>query len=149
MVYSYLLLSRKLMLPMLAALLGASLYAGQSEMFVENHTCRTFHGAMMGNDPTLVGTLNICRDGFELTGTVESDGQSGYSKAVFKGEMLCDGSITLTDTGPAEVRAMEGWKFCFDDTFTLRWDGKRQTLSGNYDSEECNDHGSVLMKPMR
>ena len=148
MLYATSLLGRRLVLPAAFIFLGALAYGSGSSnhddaVFVANHSCRVFKGSMAGNDPSLMGKMNLCRDGRDVYGQLETIGESGFSKVALTGKVQCDGSIRLSDRGPIEVRPMDDWMFCFDDEFTLVWDAQNETLRGQYTSSDCDDRGQV------
>jgi hypothetical protein len=149
MLYPFTLLAKRLALPALAILLGASLYMEQSRVMVANEMCRTFVGDLSGNDPSARAELELCNHGGQYEGTLKVRGESGYSEAHLEGHVVCDGSLRLIDQGPLTAEPADGWAFCFDDVFHLRWDGRGQRLAGGFVSEECNDAGTVNLRPLR
>ena len=140
MLYTLSLQLRRMILPMLAILVGAS-FAAQ----IDRSECQTYVSAMNGNDPTAVATLELCRLGHSYQGTLLVKGKSGGSIASVEGYDLCHNNLRLVDSGVQVAAANEGWQFCFDDVYELHWQGDH--LVGQFHSEECNDHGKVDFAP--
>jgi len=149
MLYPLSLLGKRLALPALAILLGASLYMERSRVMVANHDCRSFVGVVSGNDPSARAELELCNVNGQYEGTLKMRGESGYSEAHLEGRFMCDGRLHLVDQGPLTAAPADGWAFCFDDVFTLGWDAERERLTGSFSSEECDDAGRVLLRPVR
>lgn len=138
------LIARRLALPGLALLVGASF--STSMAFLEEGTCRRFEGRAAGNDPDGFATLDLCRDGDRLWGLLRVEGQAGVSVGELVGSVDRLGNVDLTDIDAVVDKPNDGWMFCFDDVYDLEWDPITRTVSGTYRSEECDDSGRVLLR---
>lgn len=144
MSYALSLVARKAVLPLLALLLGGLLYAPAT--LVEHGTCRTFDGGASGNDPDAETTLVMCRCGDRLYGRLRVQGQAGLSVGELFGRLEGE-RVVFDDTRPLVSRPNPGWTFCYDDDYELTWDPRAERLSGTYRSAQCDDTGTLVLRP--
>jgi hypothetical protein len=108
--------------------------------------CVTYSGTLSGNDPHASATLDLCRYGDALTGTLTWQSQNSGNNIRLVAGTVEGSEIRLRDVRLLEASPNPSWRFCAIDSYRLTVQ-KGGALSGSYWSAACNDRAKVELAP--
>jgi len=133
-------------LPALAAFAGLSfLSVAPSIASIPDGGCALFSGVSVGNDPSQVVELELCRVGRAVFGEKASAGDAGGTVYEVSGTITGPGTMVLETSRVLKDAPAEGWVSCADDVIDLTWSASDAMFIGSYVSAECNDRASLAL----
>jgi|GEM_PF-1928529 len=132
--------------PLMAALfIGGVAFgpAGQT-LAVDDGECESFTGLSLGNDPTQLMHMHLCRQGDDLRGLRISEGEAGTTVFHLAGD-VDEETYTLWVTSVEHDAPSPGWMTCTDDRFHLTWASHDEQLKGHYVSVDCQDWAQLKL----
>src|SRR5579871_3889846 len=114
--------------------------------------CETWSGNMTDRWPgDATVSLTLCPDEEDadfVTGNFSYvDERAGTARSTVIGWWdETHSHLTLSDETIVEAHALPGWRLCASDSYDLDLDG--ETLAGSFNSDECEDWGTISMHPV-
>jgi hypothetical protein len=139
----------RLLLPTLAAFAGVSAFSLAPN--IENLPdggCALFRGASVGNDPTQVVEMELCRVGRAVFGEKASMGDAGGTAYEVTGTIVGPNTMLLSTSRVLHDAPNAGWVSCADDVIRLEWNAHEGGLLGGYRSAQCDDTATLALRPV-
>jgi hypothetical protein len=110
--------------------------------------CNLWKGTASGNDPSVEVQLMLCtEENGDVDGVLQwASSRSGWNRRAVAGTQKTEDkktTFTLHDERFIENKPNTGWRFCLIDQYTLSQN--KETLSGNYLSNDCNDAAKLSL----
>jgi hypothetical protein len=138
----------RLLLPSLAAVAGLSATAWSPQIAsIPDGGCALFRGTSVGNDPSQVVEMELCRVGRAVFGEKASMGDAGGTVYEVRGTIVAPGQLALTTSRVLHDAPADGWVSCADDVISLAWNQQQDGFVGGYVSAQCDDSASLYLRP--
>lgn len=136
--------------PSLAAIAGLSfLSVAPTVASIPDGGCALFRGTSVGNDPTQVVEMELCRVGRAVFGEKASAGAAGGTVYEVRGTITGPGTMALETSRVLKDAPAEGWVSCADDVIDLFWSSEHDAFLGSYVSQQCEDRASLTLEHVR